>query len=520
MQRIVGLYIRPAWIEAVELCRGLAGVSITRFGRFPLLSGDPAKLTDGVKGALEAAHIRTRETVLAIPSQEIFLRYFLLPVIPKSEWYNAVKFEARKYVPFKMEELIWDNCILEQPALRQIGVVFVGVRKEVLNQYVTCVRNAGLRLVAVEAAAFSLDRVVQYGRRAADEKVTVLIDLGGETAHVALTKAGLPLLAREVALLPPVEGRSVEELVRHQAGGGAVAATAESDQRLQHLISELHLSIDYFTREFSHDQIREMLLYGERVDQAWIETLNGEFHVPVSAGELAAALRGGGRLLGGWTVPVGLGLRAVKTGGPRINLLQPEASAAVRAAPRRVLWWTRVEMAVAAVALAACYAAFAHQIAQTQQQVTAARRQRAALHLPHENQSLQIATGIREQLDQQIAIARQRVRDRVLLTPKLSVLTRLLPEGVWLGQLLYTAGADTGRPGERSHSLTLQGFCYRDSATRELELISQLVQSLRNDTTLFQGFNRAELGSVKNVMVQHCNVTTFELRCLAARSSP
>ena len=516
MRRVVGLYIRPSWVEVVELHRGLTGAGVARFGRFPLLSNDPTKLADGVKGALEAAHIRTRETILAIPSQEIFLRYFLLPLIPKAERYNAVKFEARKYVPFKMEELIWDSCVLEQPALRQIGVVFVGVRKEVLNQYVTCVRNAGLRPVAIEAASFSLARAVQYGRRAADDKVTVVIDLGGEIAHVALTKAGVPLLARDVSLTPPLESRSAEELVRQQAGGASGAV--ESEQRLQRLTSELHLSIDYFTREFPNDQIREILLYGERMDQTWIETLNGEFHLPVSAGESAASLRGVKQLLGGWTVPVGLGLRAAKGGEPRINLLQPEAAAVVQAGSRRFLWWAGVEAAVAAVALVVCYAALSQQAAQAQQWVAAVHRQKAALNLPYEGHALPDLTKTRERLDQRIAMLRRLIRDRIPLTTKLGALARLLPDDIWLEQLIYSAGDDSDLPGRRFRSLTLQGFCYRGSAAQELELISQLVQSLRNDSTLFQGFERTELASVKgNVTVRRFNATAFELRCLAGR---
>lgn len=518
MRRVVGLYIRPSWVEAVELRHGLTGVGVARFGRFPLLSNDPTKLADGVKGALEAAHIRAHETVLAIPSQEVFLRYFLLPVIPKSEWYNAVRFEARKYVPFKMEELVWDSCVLEQPAQHQIGVVFVGVRKEVLNQYVACVRNAGLRPVAIEAASFSLARAVQYGRRVDDERVAVAIDLGGDIAHVALTKSGAPLLARDVSLTPPVEGRSVEELVRQQAGGVSGAAGAvESEQRLQHLVSELHLSIDYFTREFPNDQIREILLYGERVDQAWIEALNGEFHLPVGAGQAVATLRGAQQLLGGWTVPVGLGLRAARAGGPRINLLQPETAAVAQAAPQRLLWWTGVAGIVAVVALAALYLALSQQVAQARQRVAALRRQEAALHLPYEGSRLPELTRTRERLDRQLATLRRLVRDRVPLTPKWSALARLLPEGVWLEQLTYSAGDDADAAGHRPRSLALRGYCYRDSAAQELELIGQLAQSLRNDSALFQGFERAELASVENKTMRRFNVTAFELRCLAGR---
>ncbi len=516
MQRIVGLYIRHGGVETVELNRGLTGFTVGRFGRFPLLSTDPGKLTEAITGALEAARIKTRDAIVAIPSQEIFLRYFLLPVIPKAEWHNAVKFEARKYVPFKMEELIWDSCILEQPMLRQLGVVFVGVRKEVLTQYITCVRNAGLRLLAVEAASFSLARTLQYQRGKTDDKVIVVIDLSEDVAHVALVKKGVPLLARDVSLTPPAEERSIEELVRSQMAARQSPSTAtDSKERLDHLVNELHLSLDYFAREFPNDQIQEVVLYGERVDDAWLQTLQQEFHLTAAIGDSIAAIRGSHQLQGGWVVPLGLGLRMVQAKGPQVNLLQGETGSVVTKAPRQAFWWMGVEVAIAAVVLIALYAALSQQAVMAQQQLTIVQRQRIALKFPMEQASVAELQQKRGQLEQQLALLRSLIRDRLPLTPKLGTLPTLLPEGVWLDRLIYSSAGETVAGGQM---LTLQGFCYRDSASQELELVSQLAESFRKNATLFQGFERTELTSVKNIVIERFNATAFELHCLTEKA--
>ncbi len=515
MGSVVGLYIQPEWVEAVELRTGLASAGVVRFGRFPLLSHDALKLTEGITGALEAANIRARDAIIAIPSQEIFLRYFLLPSMPKSEWNGAVKFEARKYVPFKMEELVWDSCLIEQPATRQLGVVFVGVRKEVLTQYVTCVRNAGLRPVAIEAASFSLARAMQYGRPREDmPQITIGVDISSDAAHVAFVKTGLPLLARDVSLASPTEARSVETLVRSQAAADQPAAEqTASKQRMEHLISELHLSIDYFSREFPNDQIREILLYGERLDGGWVEALGREFHVPVAVGRIAATLRGAAPLVSGWTVAVGLGLRALRSRVPRINLLQMDAApVAAKTPPQQTLWWSLAEAAVAGLALMVVHGGFTLQIRQAQERLATVQEEAVRLRLPYPNATLKELTAVRDGVDKQIALLRQVIRDRVPITPKLASLARLMPENVWLDRLIYRVTGGAGPAAQRA--LTLQGFCYRGSAADELETISQLVQQLRGDAAIANTFPRTELGAVTRVaQQQRFTVTSFELQC-------
>ena len=513
MGSVVGLYIRPDWVEAVELRKGLTAVSVARFGRFPLLSHDSLKLTEGVKGALEAGNIRARDAIVAIPSQEVFLRYFFLPAMPKSEWHSAVKFEARKYVPFKMEELVWDSCLMEQPATRQLGVVFVGVRKEVLNQYVTCIRNAGLRPLAIEAASFSLARAMHYGRRGDDDQqVTIAVDVGSDVAHVAFVKSGVPLLARDVSLMAPTDDRSVEALARSQLVAQQPDVAAESKRRLDHLISELHLSIDYFSREFPNDQMREVLLYGEQLDPGWVDILGHEFHAPVAIGQSMAAIRGANQLVSGWTVAVGLGLRSVRGGGPRINLLQTEAAqpAAAAVKPKRWVGWLIAEAVLATIALIALGAWMSYRLTRVQARVALVQHARAGMKLPYPNTPLKELTAIRERTDRRLALLRRLVRDRLPVTPKLSTLVRVLPEGIWLDHLTYR-GVNESSP-DVPRLLTVQGFCYRGSSSEELELISQLMQSLRSDAVLFNGFQRAELGTVNKATLDRFTVTSFELQ--------
>ena len=102
----------------------------------------------------------TTETYLSLPSKDILIRWFLIPWMKTSEIQAVVSFEAKKYIPFDIEETAYTYypTTVTKDGGRQIGILFVAIRKNTIEKYINILIQAGLNIVYSEPGAMSLDR--------------------------------------------------------------------------------------------------------------------------------------------------------------------------------------------------------------------------------------------------------------------------------------------------------------------------------------------------------------------------
>ena len=110
------------------------------------LSADPKSLQasknepDSQRQQLKESFKLEQETPLCFsyPAEPVLLRYFKMLKIPKKEWEVAIRFEARKYLPFNMEQMQSDFIIL--PLVKgssEIEVVFFAVDQAYAQRWVS-----------------------------------------------------------------------------------------------------------------------------------------------------------------------------------------------------------------------------------------------------------------------------------------------------------------------------------------------------------------------------------------------
>lgn len=532
MRATVGLSIRSNWVEVLEVQRGFKRkIQVTKFGRFPIASPERSKVIEAIKGAWEAANIKTKEVVLAIPTQEVILRYFTLPVIPKSEWAGAIQFEARKYVPFKLDELVWDFHVSERKGQRQLDVIFVAARKEIFLDYMSLLQEVGLKAVAVEAASFGLARALTFGNPALAQGTFTAIDVCGETAHVALIHHGVPQVARDVFLIGQSEFGSLEQLIRPAPAAtpspvapptsAAAAAdeaipvppvTSEQEQQFAGLLSELRLSLDYFAREFPGQEVKQVVLCGEDVVGQWKEGLAQELKMTVELAH-SHAIQGSSALPLAWTLALGLALHEAGVPGPRVNFVQHEAQTVPlfgRASIRvSVLRPVLAELVLACVALVALFGIQQSKVARAQQVLRQLQAARSQIVLPVPAPTTKELKALRQTLEGRLALLQATVGSTLYLTPKLAALPRVLPEPAWLENLTVESSV-TSVPQPRVIA-TLRGRCLLGEKAREIALVNQVVEQLRQEPEFFGGFQSLQLATLGSERLKGNDMTSFEL---------
>ncbi|MFH1894358.1 MAG: type IV pilus assembly protein PilM [Patescibacteria group bacterium] len=141
----------------------------------------------------EEAKIAEKKSIFSIPDFASFFIDFSLPPMTKEELPEAIKYEAKQYIPMPFSEVTLDWLIIggEMGKGRQkstpLKILLVAVPTEIINQYQEIASLSGIKLQAIEAEAFGLLRSL-IGN---DKRTVCIIDIGAQSTTINIVDNGI-----------------------------------------------------------------------------------------------------------------------------------------------------------------------------------------------------------------------------------------------------------------------------------------------------------------------------------------
>ncbi len=149
-------------------------------------------IAEAIKTALSKAKIKTRDCVISIPDFLTFFTAFDLPKMTKEELAQAVKNEARKYIPLPLKEVTLDWHLREvefdKQRKKSITIFLVAVPNEIIYKCQQIAILANLKLLVMEAEIFGLIRALI---KKEEEKLIGLIDMGARSTTCSIVEKGV-----------------------------------------------------------------------------------------------------------------------------------------------------------------------------------------------------------------------------------------------------------------------------------------------------------------------------------------
>ena len=519
-----GLVIRADEVEVLRL----DGARVTAQARVPVAGADTLHLTAAIRQAVASAQVSSGALAVSISAHDVLVRCFPIPLVPKAEWAAAIRFEARKYIPFKPESLIWTYHVVAPPlgsASQQLEVVFLAIQQERFRRLEAALAAAGVQPTLMEPHSVSLARLVQHQSGTDAHAYVCAVELTRQGAHVAIIRAGVPYLARDLRALsaepPPGSERQ------------APPADASAELLLERLPGEVNVSTKFFLREHPGARIQQVVLFGAEplVSQAR-DGLVERLAFPVEVGTALLQRLAGDAAPSASATAVGLVSPAGRAGRPWCDFLNARRSEATT-----TRWLPHVRQTIAEkvrvvmpllkepqlISLAACltlgligwWVISARHVARHQRELQA-----VTAALPSMQQGLatldqdQLLT-LEERATSQLAALRRMFTENIGLARMLDGLARSLPEGVWLMDLSFTGQvATTASP---QATLNIRGACFlgQQGSGDEQEAIYQFEDQLKRHPAFANGFGAVQLDRVEANIDQNQQSTyrTFELHC-------
>jgi len=317
----VGLDIGSTRVKAVQLKRTGRGIELERFGLAEIYPNgqrpnDPGEIrrlkVEAVRRVLEQAGISVRESISAVSGESVIVRYIQLPDMPEQELKSALRWEAEEYIPFRIEDVNLDSVILgrsEQSGVGKIDVLLVSAKKELVDQHLEILRDAGLTPSIVDVDSFAFLNCFEVNHEPGSQEVVALVNIGAGVTNINIYVGGVSRFSRDISiagdtitsairsrldisqaeaeemkiaegapapeaetardagmensLLDTIRG-AVEEMAGQTIGDSTPEAIAAKAIRntLQNLVSEIRRSIQFFENQSGGRTVQKVILGG------------------------------------------------------------------------------------------------------------------------------------------------------------------------------------------------------------------------------------------------------------------
>jgi type IV pilus assembly protein PilM len=167
---VVGLDIEAGSLAAAEVATN-GTRRLGRTGIAPLAPGvtregevaDPDALSGALKELFQEQKL-SRHVRVGVSNQRVIVRSLRMPLIEsKGELETAIRFQAQDHIPMPLEQAVLDWQLTAKGVgedNRQMDVVVVAARRDMVGALATALRSAGLRPVGIDVAAFGMIRAL------------------------------------------------------------------------------------------------------------------------------------------------------------------------------------------------------------------------------------------------------------------------------------------------------------------------------------------------------------------------
>lgn len=220
----VGVDIGTSGIKVVEIGNDQGKPRLVTYGYLDepinVLRSDTAeavaKAVKIIKEIFKQAKVGSNRVVSALPSFTVFSAIISLPNMSRKEMVSAVRWEAKKFVPMPIEEMILDWKILEekkgeeakpesppaekktggqgQPSAKSLNILLTAAPRNLVQRYLAIYKELGVKLIGLETEAFALERSL-IGH---DKSAVMIVDIGGLNTNVCVMRDSIPLLNRSI----------------------------------------------------------------------------------------------------------------------------------------------------------------------------------------------------------------------------------------------------------------------------------------------------------------------------------
>jgi type IV pilus assembly protein PilM len=219
----VGLDIGSGYVKIVVIDHSGAEPELIHASQTPLMADaivegevmDPQIVVQTIQSLVNTGGIKPKRLIASVGGRDVMVKKIQMDRMKETDAREVIRWEAEQYVPYDMESVQLDFMILDpdKDGL-QMSVLLVAAKREVVEQRVGLLRDAGLQPTVVDVDACALHNAFEYNYPDAMNGVCALVNVGHEISTVNVLQEGALTLTRDI----PFGSRRMREDLRRRHG--------------------------------------------------------------------------------------------------------------------------------------------------------------------------------------------------------------------------------------------------------------------------------------------------------------
>ena len=289
----VGLDVGMHSIKSVYL--SLSGSSVTVTGAGYKEIPTPEARVETLKQFVHEQGLKGHDVVTGVAGRSVIVRYVNVRKMAAAELKNAIRFEADKYIPFSIDEVVLDCQPIdgaENVGPDEMKVLLVAVKRNLIEEHVSMLRASGVNPVVIDVDGFAVGNAHVLANASGEAGVRAMVDIGATKTNINVMDGNRSLFTREVyvggadfsdvlARRLSINPFEVEKLKADPTGKETEireAVQSVSDD----LANEVRLSLEFFENEFDREVASVVMSGGGARLTGLAETLGKSFNKPAA----------------------------------------------------------------------------------------------------------------------------------------------------------------------------------------------------------------------------------------------
>ncbi len=236
----VGLDIGSGFVKLVEVDHSGEQPEVSRVAIRALLPDaivegevmDPGLVAETIRSLFEEVGYKGRDVITAVGGHDVIIKKIEMDRMKETDAREVIRWEAEQHVPFDIKSVELDFQVLNplEEGL-QMEVLLVAAKKELVDNKVALLSDAGLSASVIDVDAFALHNAFEHNYPEAMEGIVALVNIGHEATNVNILEDGVPILTRDI----PFGSRRVREDLQRERG-----LTAEQAEDVVQGRDEIH----------------------------------------------------------------------------------------------------------------------------------------------------------------------------------------------------------------------------------------------------------------------------------------
>lgn len=286
--QMIGLDISSSSVKLVELSRSASGEMVLErlasepFEKGWIVDGQIEKfdeVADAVRRVVSRSGTRTRQVVMAMPQSAVITKKIVLPDgLREEEMEMQVESEAHQYIPFSLDEVSLDFCVIGPNATSpgDVDVLIAASRKDRVQDRQGLAEAAGLTPTVLDieshASRLAIGRIISALPEQGKDALVALFEIGADTTSLKVLREDEMLYDRDQSF----GGSQLTQLISRQYG----FSYEEAEQKkisgdlpedyevtlltpfVDSLAHEIGRALQYFFTSTPHHKVHYVMLAG------------------------------------------------------------------------------------------------------------------------------------------------------------------------------------------------------------------------------------------------------------------